>query len=168
MEASLRRLLLDPEFWRPRLERLEKVPRHMVIFPVPQLVRPGIDACELRLRAHDEARLRALLVRPAFCQEGGRIQLRPCERADVDDVDWECIDKGGTDVVFAYPDDRRLEDRVLDVVRLARAACCMESVDCSHLGFGNGLESIPDELVIAEWLRNEGWIAGRPGPNGPQ
>ena len=54
-----RHLLMDPEFWRPRIERLAREPRQLAIFPRPDLSRPGIEVMELRLRAHDGARLTA-------------------------------------------------------------------------------------------------------------
>jgi hypothetical protein len=167
MEASLRKLLLDPEYWRPRLEHLSSVPRHLVILPMPELSRPGAEICQLNLRAHDGTQLLALLVRPAFCVSGAAVRLRKCSEGEAAEPDWNFVESGGTDLCFTFQSGRRLQDRVLDIVRLSRAACCMESVNCSSLTLGEE-EATQDEFLIARWLRNEGWIEGRPGPGGPR
>ena len=150
---------------------MDRVPRHLIVLPLPELSRPGIELSELRLRAHDGEPLRALLSRPAFGQCGERVQLRPAAGESglgAEHVDWPLVERGGTDLAYRFPPGRRLEDRVMDVVRIARAACCLEAVDCSRLEFGSCGQNGCDELVIAEWLRNEGWIAGRPGMAGPR
>jgi hypothetical protein len=159
--APLQHLLHDRAFWRSRLERLDSIPRHLVLFPRPDLGRPGVDVIELRLRAHDGRLLHALLGRVVFYQGGGTVRLRPCETLDPIGLDWEAIDGGETDVLFAFPPDRRLEDRVLDTLRILRAACSIEGVDCAHVRFGCRDEGSapPDELRIARLLRDEGWLS---------
>ena len=46
-----RHLLMEPAFWRRRLERLAKEPRQLAIFPRADLSRPGIEVIELKLRS---------------------------------------------------------------------------------------------------------------------
>ena len=154
-----RHLLLDPEFWRPRFERLEREPRQLAIFPRPDLCRPGIEVLELRLRAHDGARLTALIARSAFAQEGSEVRLRACQGLDPAGVDWEGVEGGRTDLVFAYPPERRLEDRVLDVLRVVGAACSLESIECKNVKFIPSDSCVQDEFAIADFLRHQGWGA---------
>ena len=123
-DASLH-LLLDPDYWRPRIERLAQRPRQLVIFPRPDLERPGIEVLELRLRAHDGERLSALLARSSFAQSGESVRLRPCQELSSCQLAWQEVESGHTDLIFRYPGDpgtRRLEDRVLDVLRVIQAA----------------------------------------------
>ena len=157
-DASLRHRLLDPDYWGPRLQDLRERPRHLVLFPRPELARPGIEVLELRMQAHDGARLRAILARSAFAADGAAVQLRSCADVKSAALDWRTVEEGGSDLVFAYPPERRLEDRVLDVVRIIEAACSLESIDCSRVSF-RPTSSVPaDEFAIAEWIRGRGWI----------
>jgi len=154
-----RHLLMDPEFWRPRLERLEREPRQLAIFPRPDLSRPGIQVEELRMRAHDGARLSALLARSAFACTGLLVSLRACPESQDSGPDFTAVEGGGTDLVFHYPPNRRLEDRVLDLLRIVTAACSLENVECSQISFRPSDSCVQDEFAIVEFLRQEGWIA---------
>ena len=157
-----RHLLMDPEFWRVRLERLEREPRQLAIFPRPDLSRPGVEVIELRLRAHDGAKLTALLARSAFADVGSEIRLRACPEAQGDQLDFATVEGGGTDLVLQYPPERRLEDRVLDVLRIAGAACSLEQIDASHVTLHTRDSCVQDEFAIVEFLRREGWMAKPP------
>jgi hypothetical protein len=157
-----RHLLLDPEYWRPRLERLEREPRQLAIFPREDLSRPGIEVIELRLRAHDGARLTALLARSSFAGTGQEVRLRACRDLGGTAPDWRAVEEGGTDLVFSYPPDRRLEDRVLDVLRVVGAACSVESIDCQRVTFLPSDSCVQDEFAIARFIRQEGWIPTPP------
>jgi len=147
-DASLH-LLLDPGYWRPRIERLAERPRQLVIFPRPDLERPGIEVLELRLRAHDGERLSALLARSSFALNGESVRLRPCQELSSGQLAWREVESGQTDLIFRYPGDpgtRRLEDRVLDVLRVIQAACSIESVDCGKIDFPDSSEHpVPPE-----------------------
>lgn len=153
---------MDPEFWRVRLERLEREPRQLAIFPRQELSRPGVEVIELRLRAHDGAKLTALLARSAFAGEGLEIRLRACPEALGSELDFATVESGGTDLVLQYPPDRRLEDRVLDVLRIAEAACSLEQIDCSRLRLRASDSCVQDEFAIVEFLRQEGWMPKPP------
>jgi len=157
-----RQLLLDPGFWRPRLERLEHEPRQLAIFPRPDLCRPGIEVLELRLRAHDSARLTALLARSAFASACEEVRLRACPGVKESALDWAAVEAGGTELVFSYPEDRRLEDRVLDVLRIVGAACFVENIDCTKVAFRPSDSCVQDEFAIAQFLRQQGWTATPP------
>jgi len=154
---------MDPAFWRARLQRLAKEPRQLAIFPRPELSRPGVEVLELRLRAHDGARLTALLARSAFADEGLEIRLRACPEASGKVLDFSTVEGGGTDLVVQYPSGRRLEDRVLDLVRVAEAACSLERLDCTRVKLVASDSCVQDEFAIVEFLRREGWMAGSSG-----
>lgn len=153
-----RHLLMDPEFWRPRIERLAREPRQLAIFPRPDLSRPGIEVMELRLRAHDGARLTALLSRSAFAGEGMEVHLRACTGRQGKAPDFPAVEAGGTDLIFEYPAERRLEDRVLDVLRVVDAACSIEGIDCGSIAFTPSDSCVQDEFAIVQFLRQRGWL----------
>lgn len=153
---------MDPEYWRVRLERLEREPRHLAIFPRPDLSRPGVEVIELRLRAHDGVKLTALLARSAFTGVGLEIRLRACTVANGSELDFATVEGGGTDLVLQYPAERRLEDRVLDVLRVASAACSLERIDSSRVTLRASDSCVQDEFAIVEFLRQEGWIPKPP------
>jgi len=149
-DASLH-LLLDPGYWRPRIERLAERPRQLVIFPRSDLERPGIEVLELRLRAHDGERLSALLARSSFAMNGESVRLRPSLELCSSQLAWKEVEAGRTDLIFRYPGapgTRRLEDRVLDVLRVIQAACSIESIDCGKIDFpdSRGRRSEPENL----------------------
>jgi hypothetical protein len=149
---------MDPGYWRPRLERLEREPRKLAVFPRPDLSRPGIDVVELRLSAHDGLRLTALLARSAFAETGMVVRLRACNDPKNAELDFSAVEEGGTDLVFQYPPDRRLEDRVLDVLRIVAAACSVESIDCSKVKFLPSDSCAQDEFAIVQFLRQMGLL----------
>ncbi len=156
-DPSLRARLVDPGYWQPRLRRLAQVPRRLVIVPREDLSRPGVDVLELRLQAHDETAVRALLGRSAYARRGELVRLRPAGD-DPEALDWSALDQGSTDVVVSFASDRRLEDRVLDVLRVAEAVSSLESVDQGHLRLGNGRPAeCEDAFVLAGLLRERGW-----------
>lgn len=155
---ATRSLLLAPEYWRPRLERLRRQPRQLAIFPRPDLGRPGIEVVELRMRAHDGMLLSVLLARSAFASTGLRVCLRTCADLAHPDLDWSRVEEGGSDLVFCHPEGRKLEDRVLDLVRIIDAACSMESVGEGAVTLQPSGSCVQDEFTIAEHIRNQGWL----------
>ena len=155
-EDPLRDLLLDPGYWRPRLHRLDS-PAQLVRIPREDLGRPGIEVLELRLKAHDGVSLRALLARSAFHREGANVHLRTCCDFDTCALDFDAVERGTSDVVFPPPEGRRLEDRVLDVLRIAQTLCALEGVDPGDLELYSGRTAPPDEFRIAELVRSQGW-----------
>lgn len=156
-DPSLRQYLLQPGYWRPRLRKLASVPRKLVICPRPDLSRPGIEVLELRLQAHDRAPIRALLGRSAFARHGELVGVRVADSEVSDELDRAAIEAGRTDVLVLLSPRRRLEDRVLDVLRVVEACCSLESVDCDQVVLGPGPHA-RDELVVAGLLRDEGWL----------
>lgn len=153
-------LLLDPQYWRTRLEQLDATPRHLVVTPRPDFGRPGMEVAEFRLRAHDGERLHALICRPCFGCQGDALVVQPCEGISPEAVDWGAVEDGTVEVLFEYPPERRLEDRVLDVIRVFQAACSIEPGEGGPVSFGADGEA-RDELLIVSRLHERGWLVGR-------
>ena len=150
--------MMDPGFWRSRLEKLEREPRKLAVFPRTDLSRPGIDVIELRLCAHDGVKLTALLARSAFAGTGLVVRLRACVDPQGAELDFSAVEEGGSDLVMHYPPGRRLEDRVLDVLRIVAAACSVESIDCSKVTFQPSDSCVQDEFAIVQLLRQMGLL----------
>jgi hypothetical protein len=156
-EDGIRHLLLDPDYWKPRLTRLVHQPASIIRTPREDLCRPGIEVVELRLKAHDGASIRALIARSAFHQNGSAIHVRTCGDFDTCAIDWKTVEAGASDVVFPYPESRRLEDRVLDVLRVVQTVTSMESTESRAVELFCGCQTRPDEFRIVDMLRERGW-----------
>jgi len=156
--ASFRELLLDPAYWRPRLERLGQAPRSLVVVPRPDLGRPGVEVVELRVRAHDGARLTGILGRPSFWAQGDVVHVRVADALSCTELDWHAIEEGESDLVFSFPPERSLEDRVLDVLRVAQSAAALESTSWQQVHLIPRRDAPKDEQVLADLLRSKGWI----------
>ena len=162
METAFREFLLDPSYWRPKLDQLSRSPRELALFPRPDLSRPGLETIELRLRGHDGARLRGLFVRPSFQAGETEVDLVASEFLGPEAVDWDrALEEGASILVYERMTPRRLEDRVLDLLRFASAACEMDGVDSSLLVFRTTPDcERADEVRIAERIRDRGWLRG--------
>ena len=112
---------------------------------------------ELRLNAHDGVQIRALLARSVFNRVGCPVQLRTCVDMETCAIDWGAVERGSCDIVFPHPPDRRLEDRVLDVLRWMRAAAQLDAVDGGKIELYSGCQPRPDEFAIADLVRERGW-----------
>ena len=153
---GLHRLLLDPSFWRLRLEAMGRVPRKLLLFPRPDLGHPGVEVLELHLRGHDGFRLRALLGRSVYRPDGTPTRLRLAESGRDESLDWGRIEGGEADLVFNADLGRRLEDRVLDVLRLVTCAATLEGMEEHKIELlPEDRGSAADELLIAQALRDE-------------
>ena len=126
---SVHPLLLEPTYWRNRLQGLDLEHTCPLITPRPDLSQAGTDVVEFRLKAHD-----------------GATEGEP-------QFDVEVIRRGCAEFLLREPRGRRLEDRVLDVVRVCHLAYRTEGVDRLQVTFScPGAERAPDEFLIAEQL----------------
>lgn len=98
------------------------VSRGLLLFPRPDLASPAVDVVEWSLRAHDGVRLWGLKGQSAFHPEPKGVWLREFDSADEPSVLLEPIYDGCVDFAMQVPPGRRLEDRVLDVLRVWQAA----------------------------------------------
>ncbi len=146
-------LLLEPTYWRTRLQGMEQVGRSLTFVPRPDLSGAGSEVVEFRLRAHDGTRLWGLLARPGW-QEGQRpARIRMVGPSERPQIDRQAIERGDADLVFQEPPGRRLEDRVLDVVRICQLAQDTQGVDAGRIRFVSPRgRREPDEFLIAQQL----------------
>jgi hypothetical protein len=198
-------LLLDPRYWRERLEIARRTPRQLLIFPRADLSWPGGEVSEFWMRAHDGERLEGLMARslfpaprprllaevvqedpgtPAalpraplapgaaeldgqqlrrFLRLAGECQTPPEARSRGSALeglevrfDWDRIRDGQAHLMLVRREGRKLEDRVLDLVRAVEAARRLAELASLKLEFGTGGEE-PDELQIARQLFEQGW-----------
>ena len=69
------------------------------------------------------------------------------------EIDRRALEDGEAEVVFQEPPGRRLEDRVLDVVRICQLAQDTEGVDRGRIHFISPTgRRAPDEFLIAQQL----------------
>jgi hypothetical protein len=195
-------LLLDPRYWRERLEIARRTPRQLLLFPRSELSWPGGDVSEFWMRAHDGERLEGLMARSLFptprprllaevveaerptppalptASAGGeldglelRVYLRLAGQGEPQSgarsprstlegleerFDWDRIRDGQAHLILARRGGRRLEDRVLDLVRAVEAA--RKLADLASLRVELGAEGEEqDELQIARQLFEQGW-----------
>ncbi len=181
-DCSLHPLLLDARYWRERLEAVRQVPRHLLVFPRPDLARAGAEVNELWIRAHDGLRLHALVARTQFVlcvprlvvqlesnsapflepsavdtpENGSPTATRFCHSEPT--FDWERVLEGEVQMVLPQPASRRLEDRVWDLVRIVSAARRLTGLETSRIELlGDSGDGQRDEIRIASRLFDEGW-----------
>lgn|GEM_PF-4202288 len=132
--------LFDRRYWLERLARIERSRAHLRYLPRDGWSGEDHRATELWLRALDGSRLRALLVEPTFARARAGLAVIAWERPrttdataaapEATDADhWPDLDalaaraaEGRAVLVLAIDRERRLEDRVLDLVRTIDAA----------------------------------------------
>jgi hypothetical protein len=160
LKGALHPGLLDEKFWGERLREEAAVPLKMLVLPSGNSSE-GLEAFELLVGGRDGERLHAVLVRrvphgdlPAI---GARRALRlvpgHAEHHPIDLADCEA------ELCFEPAPHKRLEERVLDTLRMLRAARRVEGVAGARaLAAGNSELPPPDEFLIAECLLNRGWI----------
>jgi len=127
--------------------------------PRPELSSPLVDVVDWRLKAHDGERLTGLRGQSPFhpCPKGAWIrQAAPDEDLE---LSIDAISQGCVDFIYRVPPGRRLEDRVLDALRVWQAALnggvdpdTVRFVPSERLG-------APDEFMIAEKLLERGFCA---------
>ncbi|MEZ5975809.1 MAG: hypothetical protein R3E96_13505 [Planctomycetota bacterium] len=123
MSRSVHPLLLEPSFWRKRLEGLGNGAGGLLSSPREDLTGGGRQVEEFRVKAHDGQILWGLISYPTF--HGGS---RPCcikaaGPADPMELDPAAVETGTVEVLYQAPAGRRLEDRVLDLIRVHELAC---------------------------------------------
>ena len=143
-------LLLEPTYWRNRLQELEGVLRSLSLVPRPDLSGNGREVVEFRLRAHDGQRLWGLLGRSEWHQGDRPAHVRVVGPSERPEIDRKALEEGISDIVLQESAGRRLEDRVLDVVRVCQLAYSTDGIDRSQVSIVPG--PARDECLIAEQL----------------
>ena len=130
-----------------------RVGRSLSIVPRPDLSGGDREVVEFRLRAHDGQRLWGLLARPGFHRGARPARIRVVGPSERPEIDVQILQQGEAELVFQEPPGRRLEDRVLDVVRVCQLAQGTEGVDGGRIRFHSVDENRePDEFLIAQQL----------------
>lgn len=161
-KATLHPLLLESGYWANRLRELRLSRVSLVLIPRPELSSNGIEVDEFRVRAHDGIRLWGLRARSRFGASSARVRI--VGPSDLPRIDTAAVLRGEAEFVFQEPAGRRLEDRVLDVLRICHLA--------SEVGTsGSRVELVPppagrapDEFLIASQLLADECAARIPSP----
>lgn len=147
-------LLLEPEFWLTRLREQRSVRPFLLLVPRPDLSSACCDVEEIRFRAHDGQRLWGMIGRCPLFRQAQPARIRVAPAAHPLSVDTSLVESGYAELVLQAPAGRRLEDRVLDVLRCCDLAYDLEWVDPERVELQvEDPERCPDELRIAQWLR---------------
>jgi hypothetical protein len=108
---------------------------------------------EFRVRAYDGLRLPGLVGKRSMAIGASRTRLRilPPERPP--EVDMPAVRSGVIEYALQLPAGRRLEDRVLDVLRVCQLAASRESIRPQDVVlYSPDSETEPDEFLIASKL----------------
>lgn len=148
-------LLLDPTYWRGRLQTLSEDCRGVVWTPRPDLSGRGKETMEFRIRSHDGAQLWGLFARPAWHSEPWHAVVRSVGPATRPTIDVKLVQSGTAEFVFQEPAGRRLADRVIDVMQVCRLAMETAGIEGVEVEGPGGTAESPtcnDELLIADQL----------------
>jgi hypothetical protein len=115
-------LLLEPGYWARRLDQMESAHRGLLILPRSDLSSPLVDVVEWRLRAHDGVRLWGLRAGSPFHPEAQGAWIRETHSCELPEICMDAVTDGCLDFVWQIPAGRKLEDRVLDVLRVWQVA----------------------------------------------
>lgn len=108
---------------------------------------------EFRVKAHDGLRLTGLQGRRSLELAGCRIRLRLVSADEQPEIDQKAVAGGVVEYALQFPAGRRLEDRVLDVVRICQLAAAKGGVEPRDVQlYSPPGEPNPDEFLIAAEL----------------
>lgn len=153
--------LVDRRYWQTRMDRMDAVRRGLLILPRPDLSSPFVDVIEWRMRAHDGQRLWGLRALSPFHSEPKGVHLREVAATELPSVHLDTVVEGQAEFVIQVPAGRRLEDRVLDVLRVVQVAldtCHLvpEQVHLDPCDCGVDAVKLPDEFLIVGRLMDQG------------
>lgn len=150
---SVHPLLLEPSYWRIRLQELGVRGPSVLTKPRPELCAGGRDVVEFQIRTHDGGSLWGLIVRPTLRAGPWPARVRSVAPSALMAVDRSWIEGGGAELIFQETAGRKLEDRVLDVVHVSRVALHIEGIDGGGVTYPPSDEGAGfDEFRIAEQL----------------
>lgn len=157
-KRSLHPLLLERSYWDVRLRELSSARVALFLTPRPELSSSAVEVDEFRLRAHDGTQIFGLRGRRRIGGACEHARLRVVGPSELPHVDREAVERGEAEFVFQEPAGRKLEDRVLDVLRVYRVAADTRGESDEprdvRLVTTPG-EPEPDEFLIASHLLAE-------------
>jgi hypothetical protein len=148
--GNLHPLLLESGYWRNRLRELRIARVSLVLIPRPELSSGGIQVDEFRVRAHDGIRLWGLRARSRFGASSARVRV--VGPSELPRIDSAAVLRGEAEFVFQEPAGRRLEDRVLDVLRVCQLAGDVGGTPAQVELVPPADRPAPDEFLIASQL----------------
>jgi hypothetical protein len=113
-----------------------------------------VEVDEFHLRTHDGIRLYGLRAQSRLPIAQQQVMVRlvgPCESPD---LDRDSMRDGTTEFVFQEPAGRRLEDRVMDVLRVCQIAAAQEGRSTREVRLVSS-DEVPDEFLIVTQLLAE-------------
>jgi hypothetical protein len=121
--------------------------------PRPDLSSRSVRVEEFRVRAYDGLRLPGLVGKRSMAIGASRTRLRILPPEVLLEVDVSAVRSGVIEYALQLPAGRRLEDRVLDVLRVCELAASREGIRPQEvlLHSPDG-ETEPDEFLIASTL----------------
>lgn len=134
--------------------------RGLLILPRPDLSSPLMDVVEWRMRAHDGARLWGLRGGCPFHPKPSGAWIREVSSCDLPEICVDSIADGRLEFVWQVPAGRKLEDRVLDVLKVWQVAVAYSGLEPEQVELVTavaGHES--DEFMIASKLIAQGIFA---------
>ncbi|MCY2959206.1 MAG: hypothetical protein NTY35_03490 [Planctomycetota bacterium] len=155
-------LLLESGYWANRLRELRLSRVSLVLIPRPELSSNGIEVDEFRVRAHDGIRLWGLRARSRFGTSSARVRI--VGPSDLPRIDSAAVLRGEAEFVFQEPAGRRLEDRVLDVLRVCHLAGEVGPSGARVELVASPFRPAPDEFLIATQLLADETAARMPQP----
>jgi hypothetical protein len=148
--------LLEQEYWRNRLRALRLARPSALYTPRPDLSSRSVRVEEFRVRAYDGLRLPGLVGKRSMAIGASRIRLRILPPEALPEVDMPAVRSGVIEYALQLPAGRRLEDRVLDVLRVCELAASRESIRPQDvLLYSPEGETEPDEFLIASKLMSD-------------
>jgi hypothetical protein len=162
-KRSLHPLLLDQDYWHNRLQELRMTRQSVLLVPRPELSSEAVIVDEFRLKAHDGVRLFGLRAKCRFSCDAPRATVRVVGPSDLPEIDRRNIERGETVFVLQEQAGRKLEDRVLDVLRVCQLASSMDLEHPPRVELESETDLDPrDEFLIASQL-----LAGEGKPELP-
>lgn len=151
-KRMLHPLLLERSYWRNRLQELKLARQSVLLIPRPDLSTPLVEVDEFRLRAHDGLRLYGLRAHSRILGSTRPARVRIVGPSDLPAIDLDSISAGDCEYVFQEPAGRRLEDRVMDVLRICQLASETGCDNTRGVRLSAEQGSEPDEFLIAARL----------------
>jgi len=141
--------ILQPDYWRARLERPGSPQGSLLLLPRPDASTPFVEVEEFRFKAHDGVRLWGVRMLAGYRAPEQPSRICIVGPAEAINPETRALEPGGAFFFLREPEGRNLEDQVLDVLRLACLIASLERRGVEHIDCqGVGQEATPDHLAL--------------------
>lgn len=142
---------------------METVRRGLLLLPRQDLTSPFADVVEWRMRAHDGVRLWGLRGLNPFRPEPSSALVRAVDITELPQVNLDVLAEGSAEFVYQVPAGRRLEDRVLDLLRVIQLALGTSGLEPDGIRLDLDSEQAAaresDDVMIVEKLLAQGILS---------